>query len=110
MSYPLDVYRDLYRGERICPVDNAVNCACVGPNEPPAVPVDVPEHVEAQVGELREYEVEINGNRTTMRLTEEDAKRYGAVEVGQAPAADTKAQTSTQNKAATPANKSGGTA
>lgn len=61
--------------------------------------------------ELKEYDVEINGNRTTMRLTEEDAKRYGAVEVDQDPAeTTTKAQTSTPNKAATPANKSGGKA
>lgn len=61
--------------------------------------------------QLKEYEVDINGNTTTMRLTEEEARRYGAVAPEQAPAAQAKADTSTPNKAATPsANKSGGTA
>lgn len=46
MSYPLDEYRDLYRGERICPICNAGQCACVGPNNPPVVPIDIPERIE----------------------------------------------------------------
>lgn len=46
-------------------------------------------------GPLKIYEVTVGGNRTTMKLTEAEAKRIGATEVG------TKKRTA-QNKARTP--------
>lgn len=48
------------------------------------------------MAKIKEYEVNINGIRHTLQLTEEDAERIGATEV--------KAKTPA-NKAAAPANK-----
>ena len=44
---------------------------------------------------LKTYEVTINGNKTTMQLNEDDAKRYGATEVAtkKAPAPQNKKRT-----------------
>lgn len=50
------------------------------------------------MAKIKEYEVNINGIRHTLQLTEEDAERVGATEVKAA-------KTAPANKAATPANK-----
>lgn len=66
-------------------------------------------------GELKEYEVEVDGNRTTMQLNEHDAKRMGLlgedpdsgeggvqqeslVTSAKARGTSNKARTSTENK------------
>lgn len=50
------------------------------------------------MAKIKEYEVNINGIKHNLQLTEEDAERIGATEVKAAKAAPA-------NKAATPANK-----
>jgi hypothetical protein len=62
------------------------------------------------VGELKEYEVEVNGHRTTMRLTDEEARRYGVDDQAAATADEAEAKAATASastKARTPSNKSG---
>lgn len=61
-------------------------------------------------GELRTYEVEINGNKTTMQLNEADAKRLGALPGDDEAGSDESLVTSTKaratsNKARTTENK-----
>lgn len=88
---------------------------------PPSASVPVDERMEvAALGEpLKEYEVTLPGGRkTTMKLNEADAERYGALEgnsgeqqeqASEAPAEDTasKART-TRNKARTSSDKGDG--
>ena len=52
------------------------------------------------MAEMKMYEYEVGGIKHTAQMTEEDAKRYQAKPVRQAPAPRTKA-------AKTPANKAG---
>jgi hypothetical protein len=47
--------------------------------------VDIPTEEVAVGGELRRYDVEINGVKTTMKLTEEDAERMGGTSVTSGP-------------------------
>ena len=64
------------------------------------------------MGALHTYEVEVNGQKTTMLLTDEDAARYGlspsdALDAPVQPAVTTtKAAAAPANKSSTPANKS----
>ncbi|MFV8049736.1 hypothetical protein [Mycobacterium sp. 48b] len=55
---------------------------------------------------LNEYNVEIDGHKTTLQLSDEDAKAMGLAEPAPAKAAPTKGRTAA-NKSRTAANKSG---
>lgn len=60
--------------------------------------------------ELKEYRVNVNGNETTMRLTAEEAERYGATQATGQAEGGAKADTATPNKASAPGSNKGGTA
>jgi hypothetical protein len=70
----------LYRPATLrCPVCSAPHCAC-GNGETRYPPFDIIPTIKevAAVGELRRYDVTLNGVTTTMLLNEVDAKAYGA--------------------------------
>lgn len=88
--------------EQRCPVCGTAHAAC----GTPTTTVGVDELVEWEtktMAELTEYTVVVNGHKTVMSLTEEDAQRLGGTPVGEsgekARQASTKARTA-RNKSA----------
>ncbi len=75
-----------------CPVCRTPSCGC-GPEGTGLTPIDIPqEGFSMASSDLKVYDVEINGQRTQMKLTADHAKRLGATEVKTAskPAASNK--------------------
>jgi hypothetical protein len=85
-------------------VCGTADAACGGPSH--STPVDeLWQEVAVVGGELKTYEVEVNGNKTTMQLNERDARRMGLL--GDADGGDTAQEESlvTSTKARTTSNK-----
>jgi hypothetical protein len=65
-----------------CPVCRAPSCGC-GPDSSDIEPIDQPiRGEEPAMADLKEYQVTINGETTTMQLNEADAERLGGKPVG----------------------------
>jgi hypothetical protein len=69
------------RERRRCPVCGAADAACAIHPVDTAVD-DLFQEVAVVGGELKTYEVEVNGNMTTMQLNEDDAKKMGVLPGG----------------------------
>lgn len=91
----------------VCPICGIPDAACGTPTN--STPVDEMVEVAVVGGELKTYEVEVNGNKTSMQLNEQDARRLGAL--GDAPAEQPESLVTsdkarpTGNKARSPENK-----
>lgn len=65
--------------DRRCRVCGAADAACGTHSNTPPVDDGWQEVAEVDGGELKTYEVDVRGNKTTMQLNEHDAKRYGVL-------------------------------